>query len=287
MITVNGCIISNDVFGGNEFKCNFPDIFSFEATSYCQKSKISVVWRFDGNDEIIMLKFIKDHYSAKYPNLPIELTMYYIPYARMDRVKNDDDVFTLKYFADFVNSLKFSTIYVLDPHSDVSMALFNNVKKIDIKDIFSNIFYANDITAEKFMIVFPDYSAYKRYSEFFENFKMCFFEKKRNWETHKVEGMRINYNGIDDCGYLPDNILIVDDIISYGGTMCKCLDILTEIFPNTTSYYTYTTHTENVINKGSFYDKYLKTGIVKKHFTTNSIYNMTDECNNCIEALQL
>lgn len=46
----------------------------------------------------------------------------------MDRVKNPDEVFTLKYFCEFINDLKFDVVYVNDPHSDVSMALLNNVK---------------------------------------------------------------------------------------------------------------------------------------------------------------
>lgn len=54
------------------------------------------------------------------------MNLPYIPNARMDRVKNNDEVFTLRYFCEFINGLNFSGVYVLDAHSDVSTALLNN-----------------------------------------------------------------------------------------------------------------------------------------------------------------
>lgn len=45
----------------------------------------------------------------------------------MDRVKNKDEVFTLKYFCEFINSLEFDEVTVVDPHSSVSRALLNNL----------------------------------------------------------------------------------------------------------------------------------------------------------------
>ena len=53
--------------------------------------------------------------------------MPYIPDARMDRVKKRKEIFTLKYFAQIINLLNFEQVEVLDPHSDVSAALFNKV----------------------------------------------------------------------------------------------------------------------------------------------------------------
>ena len=46
----------------------------------------------------------------------VSLIMPYIPNARQDRVKSKSDVFTLKYFADFINNLHFDRVIVLDPH---------------------------------------------------------------------------------------------------------------------------------------------------------------------------
>ena len=46
--------------------------------------------------------------------------MPYIPNARKDRAHREKDVFTLKYFANIINSLNFDNVYVLNPHSNVS-----------------------------------------------------------------------------------------------------------------------------------------------------------------------
>ena len=45
----------------------------------------------------------------------------------MDRVKTESDVFTLKYFAKFINSMNFDAVSVLDPHSYVSEALIDRI----------------------------------------------------------------------------------------------------------------------------------------------------------------
>ncbi len=52
----------------------------------------------------------------------------------MDRVKNSDEVFTLKYFAEFINDLKFDTVEVGDPHSNVSTMLIDNISIIEPTD---------------------------------------------------------------------------------------------------------------------------------------------------------
>ena len=51
----------------------------------------------------------------------------------MDRVKNRDEVFTLKWFAEFINSLGFESVKVLDPHSNVAMALIDRAETMDVK----------------------------------------------------------------------------------------------------------------------------------------------------------
>ena len=60
--------------------------------------------------------------------IKVSLFMPYIPNARMDRVKVDEDTFTLKYFAEIINSLSFTSVSVLDPHSSVSEALIERIR---------------------------------------------------------------------------------------------------------------------------------------------------------------
>ena len=90
-----------------------------------KEEKYVVEWKYEDDAEMATLLYIVKHLgNAKRK----ELILPYIPNARMDRVKNPDEVFTLKYFCEFINDLKFDAVYVNDPHSDVSMALLNNVR---------------------------------------------------------------------------------------------------------------------------------------------------------------
>ena len=85
---------------------------------------VTISWYYENDSEMAALMFLTKHFKEN--GFEVILFMPYIPNARMDRVKNENDVFTLKYFADFINSLHFSLVIVLDPHSAVSEALINN-----------------------------------------------------------------------------------------------------------------------------------------------------------------
>lgn len=79
------------------------------------KSAYFIRWMYDNDAECMQLWYLVKHLkSAGNPLLYLE--MPYIPNARMDRVKNRDEVFTLKWFAEFINSLGFESVKVLDPH---------------------------------------------------------------------------------------------------------------------------------------------------------------------------
>lgn len=56
------------------------------------------------------------------------LPVPHCPHARMDRVKGTTDVFTLKSFADVINSLDFTKVVIYDAHSNVTPALIDRVE---------------------------------------------------------------------------------------------------------------------------------------------------------------
>lgn len=85
----------------------------------------NIEWFFESMEELTAVEYIT-RYCWDHRVVP-NLYMPYIPDARMDRVKHKNELFTLKYFAQTINSLHFGKVEVLDPHSDVSAALFNKV----------------------------------------------------------------------------------------------------------------------------------------------------------------
>lgn len=82
-------------------------------------------------DKYLLIRELQE----RYPNLKLNLFMPYLPYSRMDRREaGSGHVFTLKYFAEFVNSLKLHHVYTFDAHSDVSSALFNHMTNISVME---------------------------------------------------------------------------------------------------------------------------------------------------------
>lgn len=88
-------------------KCPCCGSNNIEEDSYDGSPCIWIEWIYESNDEIFYLMLVKKHLERFFTNVDYYLSLPYIPNARMDRVKNDDEVFTLKYFCDFINWLGF------------------------------------------------------------------------------------------------------------------------------------------------------------------------------------
>lgn len=255
------------------FPAGEQSILNFDFKKPISGNKVFIDWHYENDEELVTLIYITNHIRSLYPDVLIQLNMPYIPHARMDRVKSRKEVFTLKYFAQVINSLNFCQVFTTDAHSNVSEALIDRIVNVDPSEIINKIFDKFESTP---VIYFPDAGAYKRYSdlECFKNVKMIYGEKIRNWETHRIEGLNIVTNGVD----LKDKyVIMVDDIISYGGTFYHSANKLKEL--GVKGIYAYATHTENeVLNeeKGTLI-KSLKDGTVTKLFTTNSIFKEENE----------
>lgn len=263
--------VSREIVEINKFPDGTPrinlDVENIKEDEYDGRPCILIDWFYENNDEIFYLMLIKKHLERHLTNVDYYLFMPYIPNARMDRVKNDDEVFTLKYFCDFINSLNFSRVYVLDAHSDVSTALLNNCENDNPRDYIKD---AIRQIPDDILLYFPDAGAAKRYSDLFPEIMYCYGEKKRDWKSGKILGLDIRSNGIDLNG---KTVLMIDDIIAYGGSLFYSANALKEA--GVDKIYAYATHTENSIldrEKGTLI-KSLENNIVERLFTTNSLFN--------------
>lgn len=145
--------------------------------------------------------------------LIVKMSHFICPTVRMDRVKGTTDVFTLKSFADVINSLDFAKVIIYDAHSNVTPALIDRVENRPNTMFVERTLL--DIGDDSLVMYYPDEGAMKRYSENCQR-PYSFGMKRRNWETGKILGVDIiNREIVKD-----KNILIVDDICSKGGTFC-------------------------------------------------------------------
>jgi ribose-phosphate pyrophosphokinase len=249
------------------------------------KTGPDIYWNYENDEECMRLYYIVKHIKEHVPNANIVLTMPYLPNARMDRTKDKKEVFTLKYFCEFINSLDFAKVRILDPHSDVGVALLNHVEVMTdylemlINNAVNKAF--EDVDDENALIFFPDAGAMKRYKDMkaFKHMDMVYGQKQREWKTGKILGVDImdkNGERLVSKGSLPlegKSILMVDDIISYGGTLYHCALRLKELGAD--KIYAYATHTENSVldmENGTF-RKCLDDGTVVKLYTSDSLYS--------------
>lgn len=237
----------------------FPDRTPSLRVDIGAETTQTLTWLFDGMEELVVLSYITRHLQAA--GKSVRLIMPYIPNARMDRVKNPDEMFTLKYFAEDINRLNFSEVVVLDPHSSVSAALIDRVK---IKSPWPFVSKALCSFGPMFdatpVLCFPDDGAVKRYSNAMLP-KYVFGVKERDWRTGTIQDLKI-------IGDVPADspVLICDDICSRGGTFVHTAKVLRDIGVN--SIFLYVSHCEDTILSGDL----LSGGYVDRVFTTNSIF---------------
>ena len=230
-----------------------------------------ITWKYEGEFECMTIWYLVKHIKNCLPTRTLDLYLPYVPNARMDRVKHLDEVFTLKWFADFINSLGFTTVTVLDPHSNVTTALINRVfveNPIDhIEEILDMFKDFNPI------LYFPDAGAMKRYEGMLNEYPYLYGEKKRCWETGEILGLDLKGDIKRIEGIENPIFLMVDDICSYGGTFYYSAKALKEAFP-TSKIYSWTTHTEN---KFPTLQKAFDEGLIESHFTTDSLYRSQND----------
>ena len=261
MIIVGGVEIKQDHFPDGTLLTKFnPNSDEFDS-----RGSMLVEWYYENDAELFTLICVKRHLDRVYSYNDVILYMPYIPHARQDRVKSDEDVFTLKYFCEVINSLKFKIVHVRDAHSNVSLALLDNVRDDGIAHYIHKAIDASGVD----VLFFPDEGAMKRYSSTSEK-PYAFGLKKRDWETGQIQGLDI----VNAEVVVGKNVLIVDDICSRGGTFFYSAKALKEA--GAKKVYLYVTHAENTIIKGEMYNT---DGLVEKIYTTDSLFYAEDFLN--------
>lgn len=163
----------------------------------------------------------------------IRLTMPYIPYARQDRVCNKGESLSIKAFANIINSLKFSSIIVYDPHSDVACSVIDRCIAIPshvlIKqhDEVYHYICQKDWEGKPFYLVSPDAGSVKKSYEIAKAFPqingIIFAEKVRDVATGKITKTVVHDvpNDIAEA-----RLLLCDDICDGGRTFIELGKVL-------------------------------------------------------------
>lgn len=225
-----------------------------------------ITWFYDGDNEMFTIMSLVDIIKRNSNGRLLYLNMPYLPNARMDRIKTNNENFALKVFSNWLNNIGFDMVVVHNVHSNISNALVNNIVDImpecDVSDILPK--YNFDV------IFFPDEGACKRYKDMNIikelGLPIAFGIKNRDWNTGEIIGLDVMGADVKD-----KNVLIIDDICSKGYTFYYSGKKLREL--GASDVRLYITHCEDNIQNGEI----LKTDVISKVYTTDSICHIEDE----------
>lgn len=229
--------IETFVFPAGEVSVKVPSLYS---------EKIGICAMLHSSEDVMKLLMVTDAIKRECDYKELYLVMPYIPYARQDRVCNSGEAFSLKVFADLINSCKFDHVVVTDPHSDVAPALLNNciiveqwegvLSLVNCDKVFKNILSKSDIIS-------PDAGAEKKTAKLCQKLGKEYYHrgiKHRDLSTGKLSGFGVQFIAkefsnekmeyIDHVAILdvPQSVLIVDDICDKGGTFIGLAKVLKE-----------------------------------------------------------
>lgn len=233
MLKINGYSVRVDTFPNGETRISGADL-----KHRCRESLTNVLeLKYESDKDLIHMMFIKKHLDAI--GARCWLHIHYMPYSRQDRVE-DNSMFTLKYIANFINSLSFDDVTVVEPHSDVTMALLDKVT-----DVYPTVDRLDEImsyTRKIDSMFYPDAGAAKRYSSKITHPYMVGY-KVRDFKNGRI-------SRLDVLGYAgAKRVLILDDLCSYGGTFILAGKALKEL--GAVDIYLFITHCEKSIFEGN------------------------------------
>jgi ribose-phosphate pyrophosphokinase len=254
MIFINGEELKFTLFPNGETNVDHKQLV--EVVDSLHLNKVKFIYQ---NDlDLIRLMFVKRYMDRI--KVKSELLITYMPYSRMDRIEGGS-VFTLKYVADFINSLNFDRVEIVEPHSDVTPALINNAIEVyPTVNILYDVKTRVGFNINTDYIYFPDAGAEKRYSKKIGGFNQLVGFKKRDFETGRITSLQV----LGEMKGTP-KIIMIDDLCSYGGTFMLGATELRKM--GASEIYLVVGHCEDSIYKGDIF----KTDLIKKVYTTNSI----------------
>lgn len=188
---------------------------------------LRILTRLAGSNDVLLALFLKNALDyAEFTH--VELHVSYLMAARMDRVMQDGEPFSLKVMAALLNGAGFKKVCIFDPHSEVSTALIDRsyavTNHLFVKDALKD--YIGRNAESRYSLVSPDAGALKKIHKLAQALEIhdvieCL--KERDVKT----GRLIAFQTIaDDLG--GRTCFIIDDICDGGGTFAGTAKMLRE-----------------------------------------------------------
>ena len=183
----------------------------FENPSISKEQNRVEIHAYIRDGEFLPLALLVDAIRRTMTTVSIKLVLPYLPYARQDRVMNSGESLAVKVYTNLINSLNFDQVVVDDCHSDVGVALLNNVVNENYLPIH---FKTEDFDA----LVAPDAGALKKTFKHAKSLgitEVIRADKTRDVTTGNITGTVVHG---DVKG---KRLLITDDICDHGDDLVE------------------------------------------------------------------
>lgn len=282
MITVNNLEPTFSTFPNGEVNVKFQP--SLERS--LDEAPTAVKFKFDSNEELIKLGLVLNLLET-YPEVEdVHVDIPFLPYSRMDRHEEGyHNPLSLKVVLNILKgygkSLRFPVVYeTTDVHNkDMFYRLTASmdsttrfVNDIPVKDHLATFAEDNNLNLSDILVVFPDKGAKARYDmiDFSRMPTPIVGKKTRDFETHAITGYALE----GDITKNAKHIVIVDDVVSYGGTFIKLIKAIKE--KTTLPISIITSHAEDALWRGDL----LEEGVPV--YTTHTLNHHTESNDNLV-----
>lgn len=201
-LTLNGVPVEVTRFpDGTSQVWKFPENLihdSFKETNF-------VEWKFTQESDLLHLAQLK----ALLDNSVSEtyLKIKYLPYGRQDKFVSNNATFALLPFAKLLNSLKFNTIEIVDPHSNIALVVIDNSFASYPRELINTV----RVLTNTDIYCYPDKGAVTKYTKIYD-MPHIYGNKVRD----QLTGFITSYEVVGECK--DKKVLIVDDICDGGMT---------------------------------------------------------------------
>jgi len=254
------------------------------------ESKITLKGKFSKNKTIViqsvyppvdtnLIQLLSMISKAKENSNEVIAIIPYLGYARQDREFLPGEIVTMKVLGSLFKGLGLSKIIVIDIHSKIGLKQFK-IKSENLTAIPDLVKYFKKIKMEDPLIVSPDQGGKERAEKFAKEADLDFIalQKFRDRKTGKV---RIKNGDIDNVK--GRDLILVDDMISTGGSIVKATEFLKKQKCN--RVFVACTHALLINNA----EKKIKDAGVTKIISTNSIPGKTsvvDIADTIVKAIK-
>jgi ribose-phosphate pyrophosphokinase len=177
--------------------------------SHLNTTFAQINWYFENEGELMQVAQLKDLLDSY--GTEVRLTLKYLPYGRQDKEVSNVATFALHSFARIVNSLNFSEVVIVDPHSEIALNLINRSSATYPMGMLQNIMLNSKTT----LVCYPDKGAVSKYTKVYDRLvgeAYIYGEKVRDQLTGNIT----SYSIVGPCA--GEHVLIVDDICDGGAT---------------------------------------------------------------------